>query len=234
MNHPSTPPTKQNKPAFAIVAAIILILFAGVGIAALMGWLPSSSQAGRPGQLMTPPAEPLATATINSPTGVTQSSQYQAGAGTVTSQSTAGASGGGTSGGSAVAQAPVLPIAEPRVPAPARKEALQEQRVRERDDAVDTANKEAAKPVCTNCGVVETVNGQSMQRRGTGNDNANGSPTSPGAAVSNRVEERPKGSKRYDVVVRMHDGQLRTVHTDQTVWRAGDQVKIEDGKLFVR
>ncbi|QBE62329.1 hypothetical protein [Pseudoduganella lutea] len=197
MNHPSTPPTKQNKPAFAIIVAIVLILFAGVGLAALMGWLPSTSQAGRPSDMVTPPTEQLVKATDAAPTGATQSSQYTADAGTVGNQPvTSGTAAAGSTGGSNDAKAP--------------------------------PGQEPGKPVCANCGVVETVNGQSR----FANDNKDG--TTPGAAVDNKIESNKKDSKRYDIVVRMHDGQLRTVQTNQVIWRPGDQVKIEGDKLLSR
>ena len=197
MNHPSTPPTKQNKPAFAIIVAIVLILFAGVGLAALMGWLPSMSQAGRPGELVSPPAEQVVKATDAPPTGATQSSQYTANAGTVGNQAvTSGTSAAGSTGGSNDSEAP--------------------------------AGQQPGKTVCANCGMVETVNGQSR----FANDNKDG--TTPGAAIANKVESNKKDGKRYDIVVRMHDGQLRTVQTNQTIWRPGDQVKIEGDKLLSR
>lgn len=197
MNHPSTPPTKQNKPALAIIAAIVLILFAGVGIAALMGWLPSWSQGGRADELVTPPTEQLVNATDAPPTGATQSSQYTANAGTVGNKpATTGTSAAGSTGGSNDSEAP--------------------------------AGQQPGKSVCANCGVVETVNGQSRFK----NDNADG--TTPGAAVANKIESNTKDSKRYDIVVRLHDGQLRTVQTNQPIWRPGDQVKIEGDKLLSR
>jgi hypothetical protein len=80
MNHPSTPPTRHNTPAIFIIAAVVLILFCGVGIAALMGWLPSSEHSGRPGQLLTPPSEQVSAAPRSPDTTATQSSQYAAGA----------------------------------------------------------------------------------------------------------------------------------------------------------
>jgi hypothetical protein len=42
--------------------------------------------------------------------------------------------------------------------------------------------------------------------------------------VGNQVEGKLKGKRNYEVVVRMHDGELRTFYTDSPVWRGGDQV----------
>lgn len=260
MNHPSTPPTKHNVPAIFIVAAVVLILFCGVGIAALMGWLPSSSQAGRPGQLMTPPAEQLATAPVTPPTDATQSSHYVAGAGTINgvptgAVTTSGASVGGSSGSSGTVASPVVPEQEGRVATPVRDKALQREREREQADSKAGETKRAASR-CNECGVVESVTEQKTRGDGSGVGAAGGAVVGGllgrqigdgrgrdlatiagavgGAVVGNQVEGNLKATKRYEVTVRMHDGAMRSVQTDQAIWRAGDQVKIKEGRLFSR
>jgi outer membrane lipoprotein SlyB len=248
-------------PAIFIIAAIVLILFCGVGIAALMGWLPSSSQAGRPGQLMTPPAEQLATAPVAPPTSATQSSQYAAGAGTINGEPvnspvvTSGGSVGGSTGGSGTIAAPVVPEQEARVAAPARDKALQRERERERAESKAGESKRAASR-CNECGVVESVTENRTRGEGSGIGAAGGAVVGGllgrqvgdgrgkdlatiagavgGAVLGNQVEGSMKATKRYEVTVRMHDGELRTVQSDQAIWRAGDQVKIKEGRLFSR
>ncbi|WBS04692.1 glycine zipper 2TM domain-containing protein [Pseudoduganella sp. SL102] len=258
MNHPSTPPTKQNKPAFAIIVAIVLILFAGVGIAALMGWLPSNKHAGRPGELMTPPAEQLATAPVAPATPATQSSHYAAGAGTINGApagdvSTSGNSASGSSGGSV--PAPVVPAQEERVAAPVRDKALQRERERER--AEDKAQEpQRAATACRECGTVESVKDGKTRGEGSGLGAAGGAVVGGllgrqvgdgrgrdlatvagavgGAVIGNQVEGNLKGKRNYEVVVRMQDGELRTFYTDSPVWRGGDQVKVVEGQLQSR
>jgi outer membrane lipoprotein SlyB len=55
-----------------------------------------------------------------------------------------------------------------------------------------------------------------------------------GAVVGNQVEGNMKATKRYEVTVRMHDGEVRTFNTDSPVWRGGDQVKVVNGQLQSR
>ncbi len=261
MNHPSTPPSKHSVPAIFIIAAIVLILFGGVGIAALMGWLPSSSQAGRPGQLMTPPSEQLATAPVVPPTPATQSSQYAAGAGTINGEpakdvTTSGSSVGGSSGGSGTIAAPVVPAGDERIATPARDKALQRERERERAHARAGEAKRATAAVCNECGMVESVKESKTRGEGSGMGAAGGAVVGGllgrqvgdgrgrdlatiagavgGAVVGNQVEGNLKGKRNYEVVVRMHDGELRTFHTDSPVWRGGDQVKVVEGMLQSR
>ncbi|WP_338758729.1 glycine zipper 2TM domain-containing protein [Massilia sp. METH4] len=260
MNHPSTPPTKHNVPALFIVAAVMLILFSGVGIAALMGWLPSSEQAGRPGKLMTPPAEQLATAPVAPPTNATQSSQYAAGAGTINgvptgAVTTSGASVGGSAGGSGTVAAPVVPEKEERVATPVRDKALQREREREQAHSKATEPKRAATN-CAECGIVESVKEGKTRAEGSGVGAAGGAVVGGllgrqigdgrgrdlatvagavgGAVLGNQVEGNLKGQRKYEVLVRMHDGEMRTFYTDSPVWRGGDQVKVVEGRLQSR
>jgi outer membrane lipoprotein SlyB len=260
MNHPSTPPTRHNVPAIFIVAAVVLILFCGVGIAALMGWLPSGKQAGRPGELMTPPSEQLATAAVAPATPATQSSQYAAGAGTINGTptgelTTSGSAVIGSTGGSATVGAPVVPAHEERVATPARDKTLQRERERER--AADKAQEtKRAASACMECGIVESVKdsktrgeasgvgaaggavvGGLLGRQvgdGRGKDLATIAGAVGGAVIGNQVEGNLKGKRNYEVVVRMHDGELRTFYTDSPVWRGGDQVKVVEGRLQSR
>ncbi|QGZ43299.1 glycine zipper 2TM domain-containing protein [Pseudoduganella flava] len=223
-----------------------------------MGWLPSSAQSGRPEQLVRPSADQLATAPYTAPTAATQSSQYAAGAGTINGQSvTSGASVGGSTGSSGVLAAPVVPPAEePRVASRGRDETLKREREEERAHYKETVRKQAAAPVCKSCGIVESVNEVKTRAQGSGMGAAGGAVVGGllgrqvgdgrgrdlatiagaigGAVVGNQVEGNMKATKRYDVTVRMHDGELRTFHTDSPVWRGGDQVKVVNGQLQSR
>jgi outer membrane lipoprotein SlyB len=53
-----------------------------------------------------------------------------------------------------------------------------------------------------------------------------------GAYAGHEVEKRVRGSKRWEVTVRMEDGSQRTVSTDaQPQWQTGDRVRMIDGRL---
>lgn len=258
MNHPSTPPRRHNLHPLLLVAAVVLILFCGVGIASFMGWLPSSKNAGRPEQLVNPAGEQLATAPSSAPTAATQSSQYAAGAGSINGVPTTSGSGAvGTSGSSAdIVASPVASASQPRVEAPVRDEKLQRERERERARERAVERKNAATPACNYCGMVEEVNETSTRAAGSGVGAAGGAVVGGllgrqvgdgrgrdlatiagaigGAVVGNQVEGRAKATKQYDVKVRMNDGEIRTFHTDSPVWRRGDQVKVVEGMLQAR
>ena len=53
-----------------------------------------------------------------------------------------------------------------------------------------------------------------------------------GAVAGNQIEGRVNASNSYDISIRMEDGSSRTVHqTNPPQWRSGDRVKIVDGNL---
>ena len=53
-----------------------------------------------------------------------------------------------------------------------------------------------------------------------------------GAYAGHQVEKRARGTKRWEVTVRMDSGALRTLSSDtEPLWRAGDRVRVVDGRL---
>lgn len=53
-----------------------------------------------------------------------------------------------------------------------------------------------------------------------------------GAYAGHEVEKRARGTKRWEVTVRLDDGSLQTVSTDaQPLWQAGERVRVVDGRL---
>lgn len=53
-----------------------------------------------------------------------------------------------------------------------------------------------------------------------------------GAYAGHEVEKRARGSKRWEVSVRMDDGSVQTVSTEtQPAWQAGARVRLVDGQL---
>jgi outer membrane lipoprotein SlyB len=54
-----------------------------------------------------------------------------------------------------------------------------------------------------------------------------------GAYAGHQVEKSRKETKRYEISVRMEDGALRSVEeADAPVWRIGDRVKFDNGRLL--
>jgi outer membrane lipoprotein SlyB len=257
MNQSGITEKKKSIPALFIIAAVVLILFCGVGIASLMGWLPSKDNAGRPENTLTPPAEQQATAATAPATGATQSSQYAAGAGTINGEPTKGlvASGSSANGKGGVIAAPVVPANDERVATRGRDEELSRERERQRAEDRAAERKRAA-AVCHNCGIVESVDEVKTRASGSGLGAAGGAVVGGllgrqvggghgrdlatiagavgGAVVGNQVEGNIKATRAYNVTVRMHDGEIRTFNTDSVVWRAGDQVKVVNDRLQSR
>jgi len=213
-----------------LIAAIAVVLFCGVGIAAVMGWLPQSGAkmgppvAEAPVQTgtrdMGPPPAPAGYAPVNR---VADTSGY--------SGSGAGSYGGGTA--AAERNAPDARYAE--APQPAAHMAA------------------PAPAVCHSCGVVESVHAVTQRGQGSGLGAAGGAIVGGllgnqigggsgrkiatvagavgGAVVGNQVEGNMKSSTTYQVRVRMDDGKVRTISSSSAGWQAGDHVKVVKGHL---
>jgi Zn-dependent alcohol dehydrogenase len=53
-----------------------------------------------------------------------------------------------------------------------------------------------------------------------------------GAAVGQPIERSARSHKRYDVLVRLHDGSVKTVSSDAPpAWKSGDKVRVVNGRL---
>ncbi|WP_426344666.1 glycine zipper 2TM domain-containing protein [Pseudoduganella sp. R-32] len=212
-----------------LIAAIAVVLFCGVGIAAVMGWLPQSGAkmgppvAEAPVQVDTrdvgPPPPPAGYAPVNR---VADTSGYSGSGG--------GSYGAGNYGGGSAAPAE----APPPQPAAAHMAA-------------------PAPAVCHSCGVVEAVHAVTQRGQGSGLGAAGGAIVGGllgnqigggsgrklatvagavgGAVVGNQVEGNMKSTTTYQVRVRMDDGKVRTVSSSSANWQAGDHVKVVKGRL---
>jgi outer membrane lipoprotein SlyB len=231
MDNPITSSRKHNTHPVLLIAAIAVILFCTVGIAAVMGWLPSSMGDSPKADALAVSSAPAAEPAYPPPSAAVNSSQYGA-------SMPADAIGGAALGAAAGVAAP---RPEPR-PEP-REEAA-------------PARAAAPAPVCKNCGVVEHVNVITQRASGSGVGAAGGAVVGGllgnqvgdgrgkdlatiagaigGAVVGNQVEGRMKATKSYDVTVRMNNGSTRTIHTTSAQWQEGDRVRIVNGQLKAR
>ncbi len=213
-----------------LIAAIAVVLFCGVGIAAVMGWLPQSGAkmgppiAEAPVQVdsrdMGPPPAPAGYAPVNR-LGDTSGNS--------------GSSGG--YGGAAPAERNGQDARYAEAPAPQRAAPMAP----------------PAPAVCHSCGVVESVKTVTHRGEGSGLGAAGGAIVGGllgnqigggsgrkiatvagavgGAVVGNQVEGNMKSTTTYQVRVRMDDGKVRTVSTSSANWQAGDHVKVVKGRL---
>jgi outer membrane lipoprotein SlyB len=108
--------------------------------------------------------------------------------------------------------------------------------------------------VCTQCGIVQSVNEVQDKGEGSGVGVVGGAVVGGalgnqvghgdgrklatvvgavgGAVLGNEIERRVKSTKSYEVTVRFDDGTSRMMaFTDEPTWRPGDKVKVVDGVI---
>lgn len=226
--------TRYTTHPMLLIAAIAIILFCGVGIAAVMGWLPKSGATMGPpvaeapvqvgGSEMGPPPAPAGLAAVErTPGRAAETSGYSGG-------------GGGSYGGGA---------------APADRPAADGRYAEAPPQAEPAAQRAPA--VCHSCGVVQSVHAVTQRGQGSGLGAAGGAIVGGllgnqvgggtgrklatvagavgGAVVGNQVEGNMKSTTHYQVRVRMNDGKERTVSSSSGDWQSGDRVKIVNGHL---
>ncbi len=202
-------------------AAVAVIVLSAVGVAAITGYLPGTgAQKNAPepaAAALTPPAQAVPAA--------------------------------------APAPAPVAAAPAPKAkPAPAKVAQASAPKQQPAAAAAPAAPAPQAKAMCTDCGTVTGVSEVEVKGEGSGlgavaggvagavvgNQVGSGSTrtiariagAAGGAYAGHQIEKHARTHKKYDVGVKMEDGSLRTVTYDAPpTWRAGDRVRIVDGKL---
>lgn len=201
--------TQANKVPHSMmwIAGIAITLFCAAGIAAIMGWIPTSM--GRSGDVVVPAAVSDAKTGTGKP--VAPKSH--------TATSTAPAR---VASAAPVAQAAPQPVA-PRAMC--------------MDCGVIESSREVdVKGATTGLGAVggAVVGGVLGNQVGSGRGNQVATVIGAvgGVVVGNEVERRVKTTKAYEITVRMEDGTSRTIQqASAPTWRAGDRVKIVDGAI---
>jgi outer membrane lipoprotein SlyB len=207
-----------------LAAAVSMMLFAAIGSAALLGWLPVSRSA--PG-IATTPAAPVATA----PAAAVQAPVVEPATAQVQTPTPA-------------RPRPVLRKATPR-PAPVEV-------VRTVYESAPPAPVQKA-ALCHDCGTVESVREVSEAGAGSGLGAVIGGVTGGivgrqfgggrgkdlmtvvgavgGGVAGHQIEKRVRATKHYEIAVRFDDGSSRVYTEEQSAWRAGDRVRLIDGRL---
>jgi outer membrane lipoprotein SlyB len=205
-----------------ITAAVAVTVFSGVGVAAVMGWIPtSSSQQAAPAPIVaaTPqiaaPAEPAAPVKP-----VEAAPEHRK---PVAKHKTE--------------PLPPGPLSSIPPPSPAQ-----------------VAAAEQAKPICRECGVVESVRGVEKAGEGSGAGAVGGGVLGGilghqmgsgrgntamtvlgavgGAVAGNQIEKQSKKTTSYQITVRFVDGTTRLItQSAQPSWHTGDKVKVIDGVI---
>ena len=211
--------TKSAHP-LVLAAAVAVLLFCGVGTAALMGWLPSSKGDARP---------------LDASTSSTQMAALQANQPPAGMQPLA-----------ALPQQPQQPQSQLQ-PQPQPQPEPQMA-------AAAPATSPAPPPVCSNCGVVESIHEIDTRASGSGVGAAGGAVVGGllghqvggghgqqiatvlgaigGAVAGNQIEGNVRATHSYNIVVRLDNGKMRTVHQNAAPgWRQGDRVRVVNGGL---
>jgi outer membrane lipoprotein SlyB len=217
--------SKLHPMIMAAAAAVVLV--SGVGVAAIMGWLPSSNSQNQ-NPALGPNGQPLV-------------------------EQSAPATNGRDSVREPVREQAREPVRQPVRDREPERDQVREQ-VRDKPPVVKHTPVKSAPAVCNECGVVQAIN--EIQTRGEGSGvgaaggalvggllgnqvgDGNGRKLATvagaigGAFAGNTIEGRVKGNKSYDIVVRLNDGSTRTIHqAEQPSWREGDRVRVVNGSL---
>jgi outer membrane lipoprotein SlyB len=219
-------PNSNSPHALFWIAGIAVTLFSAVGIAAVMGWIPTSM--GSPSEsiaVVPPPTIPLRPA---APAAQAKTrAQLQADA-----------------------------QARDRAQAEAKAEARAEARADKQDQArADRrAQTQAASARCASCGVIESVREVEAKGEGTGLGAVGGAVVGGalgnqvgdgsgrriatvagavgGAVAGHQIEKHVKSTKSYEITVRFENGSSSVIHEAAAPsWRTGDRVKVTNGVI---
>jgi outer membrane lipoprotein SlyB len=199
-----------------IIAAVAVVLFCGVGTAAIMGWLPTSNANGSvpgaapmPGQLSSvPPAE--------------QPAAYNNGANNLAANGNAGNAGN---------NAPARN--QDRAPEPEVKQAAA---VCKSCGVVESVGSIEHRPQGSGVGAAGgAILGGLLGNQvggGHGRQLATVAGAVGGAVAGNQVETHMKTTRTWRIVVRMDNGTTRTFNQSaQPAWGSGDAVRVVNGQL---
>jgi len=220
-----TTTTKSLHP-LVLAAAVAVLLFCGVGTAALMGWLPSSQG----------DSQPLAASTSAEQMANLQANQPQ------TNLQPAGAQ-------------PLAALPPQQQPQQQQQQQQQPVRQPQQQPQQQYAAAPAPAPqVCGNCGVIEAIHEVNTRAEGSGVGAAGGAVVGGllgnqvggghgrqlatvlgavgGAVAGNQIEGSVRATRSYNIVVRLDNGKTRTVHQSAAPnWRQGDRVRVVNGGL---
>lgn len=231
-----------NKGAHPIltIAAVTVVLFSAVGTGAIMGWIPTGN-AG-----IGDPASVVASAPTAAPSQVNPAPTVTAAADTPAPRATRPAIQRAAAQRKVIAHQEATQIKS--APRPEDSEA------RVSAPPAPVVQVAQARPLCYDCGVIESV--REVERAGDagglgavaggvaggvlgnqvgagrGRDVMTVVGAIGGAIAGHQIEKNVKKTKSYEIVVRFADGTTRTIsQASAPSWRAGDSVKIQSGEI---
>jgi len=209
----NTPNTTRSIHPIMVIAAVAVVLFCGVGSAAMLGWLPTSTASGTvpgaapmPGQLSSVPAQQAAYNNA-APAPAVAAAMPVAGNGN----------------GDLAGQAP-QPVAQ-QAPAACSNCGV-----------VESVRSVEHRPQGSGVGAAggAILGGLLGNQVGSGHGRqiATVAGAVGGAVAGNQIEGNMKTTHTWNVVVRMDNGGKRTIsQSSQPAWRSGDAVRVVKGQL---
>jgi len=219
---------RKSPHPILIIAAVAVVLFCGVGTAAIMGWLPSSIGSNHGAAATDPNAANPQAAAPNGPAAPLDNAAP-------------------TANNPALSQNPQnLPNAPyPQQPG---------QQLQQPAPLPDNPPPQQVAQVCHSCGVVTSVREITTRGQGSGAGAAGGAILGGllgnqvgsghgrqlatvagaigGAVAGNQVEGNMNSHRSYEITVRMEDGSHRTLHRNALPqWREGDEVRVVNGDI---
>jgi outer membrane lipoprotein SlyB len=212
--------TKSLHP-LVLAAAVAVLLFCGVGTAALMGWLPSSQGDSQPLAASTS-AEQLASLQANQPQANLQAAGAQPLAALPPQQQQQ--------------QQPQQQPAPVRQPQPQYAAAAPAPQVCSNCGVVEAIHEVNTRAEGSGVGAAggAVVGGLLGNQVGGGHGKQLATVLGAvgGAVAGNQIEGSVRATRSYNIVVRLDNGKTRTVHQSAAPnWRQGDRVRVVNGGL---
>jgi outer membrane lipoprotein SlyB len=218
MNTSISPVHSAKTHPLIIAAAVAVLLFCAVGIAAVMGWLPSSLSSNHSGAV----AAADQAAVEQSPS----SSQPSALAPVATN--------GSAQSGNSAALASNAPVDNGSAPVP-MSEGAPPAHVCNNCGVVESVHEVSTRAAGSGVGAAggAVVGGLLGNQVGSGNGRSLATIAGAigGAVAGNQIEGNVNAHHSYNVTVRLDDGAVRTFHNVSPNWRAGDHIRIVNGAL---
>jgi outer membrane lipoprotein SlyB len=222
MTTPNTP-TKQTLHPLMIIAAVAVVLFCGVGTAAIMGWLPTSNaNGGVPGAAPMPGQLSSAPPTEQQPVPAYNNAANNGNANGLAANGNAGRNADNNAVGRD----------QDRAPEPEVKQAA----VCKSCGVVESVRSIEHRPQGSGVGAAGgAILGGLLGNQvggGHGRQLATVAGAVGGAVAGNQVETHMKTTRTWRIVVRMDNGTTRTFNQSaQPAWGSGDAVRVVNGQL---
>lgn len=217
------PSNSRSNPIY-VIAAIAVIIFAVVGVAAVTGLIPNTFSKNQPTELATPAApDPAPVAAQPAPPApVIAAAPPAAEAPPVVEEK--------------ALPAKPKPIAK-KPPKPAERVALNQPAFCRDCGVIESVN--TVQVPAETKGVLGAIAGGVLGGvlghqvgSGRGNDVATAAGAIGGAVAGNQIEKRVRKKAEYDVVVRLEDNTAQTVHfPSDPGFQIGERVKLVDGQI---